>query len=269
MNNLTKFSGLPIAFKYARLIFSNEVGKVVPEKRTPKEIRPYLRNSNAQIKSRASYLMYRGVALKSDDKLFKQTNLRYDITVIYPKRLGSELAKTIGHYHPLKPRTGISYPEIYEVLSGSAYFLFQEIKGDQAPKLYLVLARLGEKVVVPPGYGHITINAGKAPLIIANIYAVNVPPSNYEFFRAHQGAAYYILKPLAQKKAVQKNNHYKAFGKLNLARPKEIRKLNINFKTPLYALFREAPNNFKFLTHPEKFKSLFNPKNLFQLTGRL
>ncbi len=259
-----------MAFKYDKLIFSDRLKKVIPQKRTLKEIRPYLSNSNAQIKSGPVYLMYRGVAFKNDVQLFKQTNLRYDITVIYSKKLESELTKTIGHYHPLKPKTGISYPEIYEVLSGYAYFLFQLIeKGNRARKLYLVLARPGEKVIVPPGYGHITINAGKTPLIIANIYASNVPASNYEFFRVHQGAAYYILKPLTRKNAVRKNNHYGTLGQLNLARPKEIGKLNIDFKTPLYALFRKNPDNFKFLTQPEKFKTLFNPRILFQITGRL
>ena len=46
------------------------------------------------------YLMDRALHRSSDDVLLKQSNLRYDVTVIRPDLLGREFMKTAGHYHP-------------------------------------------------------------------------------------------------------------------------------------------------------------------------
>ena len=42
--------------------------------------------------------------------------------------LGSEYVKTVGHYHPPVPGTDVSYPEIYQVLDGSATYLLQKVE---------------------------------------------------------------------------------------------------------------------------------------------
>ena len=42
--------------------------------------------------------------------------------------LGLEYTKTVGHYHPQIPGTDISYPEIYQVLEGSATYLLQKVE---------------------------------------------------------------------------------------------------------------------------------------------
>ncbi|MCX6729925.1 MAG: glucose-6-phosphate isomerase, partial [Candidatus Portnoybacteria bacterium] len=72
------------------------------------------------------YYMYRDLAENENDfmKIIKN-ELRYDITILKPQKLGKEFSKTLGHDHPIVPGTSITYPELYEVLEGKAIFILQ------------------------------------------------------------------------------------------------------------------------------------------------
>ena len=59
------------------------------------------------------YHMYRGLKRNGD--------LRYDITIIFAKRLGQEFNRTKGN------RNSKNYQELYTVLDGKAIFLMQKI----------------------------------------------------------------------------------------------------------------------------------------------
>ena len=48
--------------------------------------------------------------------------LRYDVTVIRPGQIGREYENS-RPYHPYKPNTEFTYPEVYEVLAGKAHYL--------------------------------------------------------------------------------------------------------------------------------------------------
>jgi glucose-6-phosphate isomerase len=286
MIDLAKISGLPLQFKDNKLSFGKGVVSRPVSTRQVDEVRDYLKNPRAKFNLATVYLVYRGVCLERDQKLFKDNNLRYDITVIFPGFLDEEFPKTAGHHHPLKSGTDTAYPEIYEVLSGTAYFLFQQIsvpvqviageptfakvmadedeKNDDAPENYLIIAKAGEKVIVPPGFGHIMINPANEPLIVADIFADNIEPI-YEYLKKHRGGAYYILKTEAQKLKTEKNNNYKKIGELKIGEPKEIPKLNIDFKKPLYLIAKENPKTLEFLTSPERFQDILIPTKLFKL----
>jgi len=263
--DLAKISGLKLSFKDGKLSFGKGVVSSPVSSRKADEVRDYLKDKDAAIGLADVYLMYRGVSYKEDEKLFKNNHLRYDITVIFPGFLGEEFPKTVGHHHPLKTGTSVRYPEIYEVLSGAAYFLFQRIEEgkDEAPENYLIKAKAGEKVVVPPGFGHITINPASEPLIVADIFADNVD-SIYEYLKDHRGGAYYILKTENQKLKTEKNPNYKKVTELKISTPQEVPELYINFKKPLYLIFKDNPQNLEFLISPEKYKDLLNPAKLFK-----
>ena len=71
------------------------------------------------------YYMYRDLwKTHGDHTWLERHHLRYDITVIPPGILNGEYTKTKGHYHPDNP-AGMTYPEVYEVLAGSANYLLQ------------------------------------------------------------------------------------------------------------------------------------------------
>ena len=115
------------------------------------------------------YYMYRELSMgKKDALLIKEHGLRYDITVIPPRMLGCEFVKTEGHYHPLVPGTQITFPEIYEVLGGEVHYILQKPAGEGIEDVILIKAGAGDKVIIPPGYGHLTINASNKILKMAN-----------------------------------------------------------------------------------------------------
>ena len=111
------------------------------------------------------YYMYRGLRESKDEFDIRKNKLRYDVTIIRPERLGNELMKTAGHYHPG------DYGELYEVLYGAAWCLLQKKNTKNSriiEDVILVKAGPGDKIVIPPGYGHILINTGKTHLVVSN-----------------------------------------------------------------------------------------------------
>ncbi len=257
MIDLSKTSGLPISFENDNLILRDEVVSLPVQARKIEEVRDYLQNKGAPTDLKDVYLMYRDVHFKKDEEIFRDNHLRYDITVIFPGLIGNEFAKTIGHYHPVKLGTDMAYPEIYEVLFGTGYFLFQ-----RGIEIYLIKAEQGQKVIVPPGFGHIIINQNSTHLVVANVFADNVN-SIYDFFKNNHGAGYYIVKSDDGNINFEKNLNYKNTGDLKIGAPLEIQEFNINFNKPLYASFKENPQSFEFLTSPEKYKNILKVDRLF------
>jgi glucose-6-phosphate isomerase len=146
------------------------------------------------------YYMHRAVA--------RSGWLRYDLTIIPPLMLGTEYNKTAGHYHSLAKR-GLSYPEVYEILHGSATYLLQKKKkgskkaSGELDDVIIIDAIEGDKILMPPNYGHVTINRSPSTLIMANIVADRCV-SDYSEYARLRGAAYYITK-----KGIIKNPNYK------------------------------------------------------------
>ncbi len=132
------------------------------------------------------YHMYRDLAPK-----LKASSIRYDITIIFPKKLGAEFNKTLGHYHPAAA-PGLSYTELYNILEGEAHYLLQKPGPGLIEDALLIRAKKGDAVPMPPNYGHITINPGSGPLVMANLVEANFS-SEYTEYEKHRGGAYYEL----------------------------------------------------------------------------
>ncbi|HDI73671.1 MAG TPA: glucose-6-phosphate isomerase [Candidatus Korarchaeota archaeon] len=117
---------------------------------------------------------------------------RFDVTVIPPWKVGDELAKTKGHYHN-SPLGKPPYPEIYQVHAGEALYILQK-PGEIASKIVdfvVIRATPGDVVVIPPGYGHVTVNVGEETLVMSNVIYRGVK-SNYGPFERLRGAAYHF-----------------------------------------------------------------------------
>jgi glucose-6-phosphate isomerase len=145
--------------------------------------------------------MYRDLARSEADRHWlSRHQLRYDITVIPPWDLCGEHVKTKGHYHPVNT-AGTGYPELYEVVEGTAQFLLQTRTLDD---VVLVVAGTGACVVIPPGYGHISINPSPdTTLVMANLVSTAFE-SEYGEYETLHGAAYYVMSD----GRIIKNPHY-------------------------------------------------------------
>lgn len=198
------------------------------------------------------YYMYRELSLSQKDALnMKEHGLRYDITVIPPQMLGCEYVKTAGHYHPKVPGTEITYPEIYEVLSGEAEYLMQKSENDKIKDVILIKAEPGDKVIIPPGYGHLTINTSNKVLRMANWVAQDFD-SIYLPIEEKGGGAYFILKD-----RIVKNYKYEEVPELRISKPTNFKKMGFDKTKEMYGLVRDL-RKLEFLTQPQEYESLFD-----------
>jgi glucose-6-phosphate isomerase, archaeal len=196
------------------------------------------------------YYMYRDLAKNDKDlEIIKAHHLRYDITVIPPGMLGSEYTKTVGHYHPEVSGTGISYPEIYQVLEGSATYLLQKVEqGEEDIVLDIVVikAEKGDLVMIPPGYGHVTINASEEILKMAN-WVCRDFSSIYEPIKRLSGASYFLLKD-----GFVKNPLYRDVPPIRYFKPLTLYDLGLNSVENMYELIHKI-EKLRFLIYPQEF----------------
>jgi len=197
------------------------------------------------------YYMYRDLSLsRADKEKLLQQDLRYDITVIPPNMLGREYIKTAGHYHPLVPGGSVTYPELYEVLEGEALYLLQNLDLSDVVAVY---AGAGDKVLVPPNYGHITINRSNKTLKMANFVARNFS-SLYDPFREKGGGAYFFTKD-----GWIKNDRCPEAAKLRRVEAPDssgLRKLGLTTSREMYPLLKD-PGLLDYLTKPEEHLDIF------------
>ena len=191
------------------------------------------------------YYMYRDLARSEADRRWLAGHfLRYDITVIPPFDLCGECVKTKGHYHPADP-AGTGYPELYEVLEGEAEFLLQSRTLDD---MVLVSAKKGACVIIPPGYGHVSINPSHdTTLAMANLVSTAFE-SEYGEYETLHGAAYYVMRD----GRIVKNPHY---GDVPVLRRVTVNK-DSPVKSPIYSLVGNRAA-LAFLNEPEKYPALF------------
>lgn len=197
------------------------------------------------------YYMYRDLYLsRADREKLLQQGLRYDITIIPPGMLGKEYMKTAGHYHPLVAGENVTYPELYEVLEGEALYLLQN---QDLSDVVVVYASAGDKVLVPPDYGHVTINRSNNTLKMANFVARDFS-SLYEPYREKGGGASFFTK-----EGWIKNPKCSQAGELRrIEAPDSASLARIGLKKgrEMYPLLRE-PGALEFLTKPGQHMELF------------
>ena len=218
--------------------------KIKPSVRKLVEMAPVLANpkkDSGLSSDSPTYYMYRDVAHFG--------KIRYDVTRILALDLAGERNKTLGHVHPRSPK-GTPWPEVYEVLSGEAHFLLQKVSQLGVEDAVLLSAKKGECLLIPPGYGHVTINAGKRDLVLGNLVSSDFDADYSQFLRL-RGGCYYEM---SDGKLVKNKNYGGDF---------EVRKLSaVDFSSAFgtYAPFKKGlleavkkPEDIEFLRKPEQF----------------
>ena len=219
-------------------------------KRMSFDMRPVLKNPEKAESNYPLYTVYRNLYIIGG-------KIRYDVTLIPSSEIGGEFAKTFGHYHMEK------FPEIYEVLTGHAYFLMQRRGKDpgEITEVYAVEALAGEKAVMLPEFGHLSINVGKEPLIMANW--IGLVEYDYETIKKYKGGCYYILNS-EQNIEFEENQNYKSVPEIVKLRPKEnIPELGVEKNVPIAEL-QKTPEKLDWLINPEKYQELLTIKNLYR-----
>ncbi|MCR3921878.1 MAG: glucose-6-phosphate isomerase [Firmicutes bacterium] len=253
MLDLNKNSGLPItADSEGRLAFGEGVTSITPATRYKKDMLDVLLDPTASGPDEL-YYMYRDVCREQDRELLAKHRLRYDVTVIRPGQVGREYIKTAGHYHPVKEGTDVTYPEVYEVLYGKAHYLLQTEADEDGVDAVLVEATAGDKVLIPPGYGHITINPGPSVLVMSN-WVGSAFSSIYGPIKELAGGAFFELVADGEDEQFMANPRYQPTPRLSTRKVED---------QPEFGLIHGRPMYVEFLKNPEKFAYLVNPEQYF------
>ncbi|HSB47694.1 MAG TPA: glucose-6-phosphate isomerase family protein [Candidatus Bilamarchaeum sp.] len=213
----------------------------------PKSVRTLLQMKRTMLKYREEaanlemYFMFRNV--------FKAEDTRFDITMIPPLEISGECAKTHGHYHP-GSEEGPAYPEVYQVLSGTGVFVLQKKNRSGSVDAMLVHARARDVVLLPPGWGHVSVNSGEDMLVLSNLVYDRFE-SIYDEYDENQGAALYYMK---DGEIIQNTNYI-----INRSENISAKELNERYgfaSEDLLAEFMADPHRFAFLQKPKiLFKS--------------
>ncbi|MBI4059784.1 glucose-6-phosphate isomerase [Candidatus Giovannonibacteria bacterium] len=262
--NLSKRAGLDIALEKGELKLGPNIEAGEKTERTTAALGPVLYVPSGR-EPRVVYEVWRDLAEKEDVNIKNGLKIRYDVTAIFPKKIGQELPKTFGHYHPANG-AGVGYPEVFEVLSGRAWFLIQRPQKNNPKTIeeaYLVEALEGEKVLIPPGFGFISVNPETTALVTAN-WVNSEFENDYEIFENLRGGAYYLLES-ADGTSVEfkKNAYYEKVPEIMKLRVREIPKFGLRRQVPLYQMIKE-PANLEFLTRPEKYLEFLTIEKCFK-----
>lgn len=258
MKDLEAVIGLPISVdpRTGRLTFRGELPAVDPAVRSLADMRDVLMNPDAH-GAAEQYYMYRDVGFAADRERLHNQGVRYDITVIPPGRVGHEFAKTAGHYHPLAPGATVTFPEVYEVVHGTAHYLIQSAAEpyDTVDDVAILEVHAGEKVIIPPGYGHVTINLGSQVLVMTNLVEKDFK-SIYGPYRDRRGAAYYCIQDEDHEAAFLENEHYDEVADPRMLPVEERPEAGLRDGVPLYRAAVADPARFSYLVRPQAHLAL-------------
>lgn len=207
------------------------------------------------------YDFYKAIVRNEDRSAFSDVELRYDSTVILPGTADGEFKKTAGHFHLPIPGKPYSFPELYQVISGTALFILQRVDDYQkelpmtVEDLILAKVHEGESIVIPPDYGHCTVNIGDDTMVFINLVSVN-SQNYYESVKQSHGMSVYIYKTETGYE-LQKNPAYKFSCEPQLVTTVENPKLGIFKDTPIYTEFLKNPALYHYLNSPKDLETEF------------
>jgi len=231
-------------FVFGEKVFQSEV-------RRASDLKPVLAFPEALKEDFDAYYMFRDSFKNDEDaEIIRKAGLRYDYTLIPPNDVGGESIKTYGHYHP-ESGDGLTYPEVYQVLDGRAFFIMQKPSGEKIEDVIVVEAKKWDVVVVPPNYGHVTINPADEDLITSNWVCRNFS-SIYEPYTERRGACYYYING-----EWVRNRNYENTPEIRFAKPENVLEVKGNMYELVHSIER-----LEFLVKPRKHSEVF--KNAFE-----
>ena len=239
----------PLGFSYG-----DEVTGPMPEIRSLDQIRPSLRDPQCQGPEQV-YAIAMDVARMQDRRELQKRMLLFGVVTYAAGTLGEEPIRSQGHVHRISLHSGWSPPELYEIWQGKAIIYMQEYVDDNPGRCFAVLAGPGDKVLVPPGWGHATISASPEEALTFGAWCDREYGFEYDAVRAHKGLAWY---PLVQEKQIvwQHNPRYMP-GRLQVIPPRRYSEFNIT-DAPIYQQFIDDPARFQFISRPDKVAELWH-----------
>lgn len=238
----------PMGFSYG-----DDVTGPMPEIRTLDQIRSSLRDPQCDGPQEV-YAIAMDVARIQDREELQKRMLLFGVVTYVAGQLGEEPIRSQGHVHRISQHSGWSPPELYEIWQGKAIIYMQEYVEDDPGRCFAVIAGPGDKVLVPPGWGHATISASPDEPLTFGAWCDREYGFEYDAVRAHKGLAWY---PLVQESQIVwlHNPHYVP-GRLQVIAPRQYEEFGIT-PAPIYQQFIDDPARFQFISRPDKTAALW------------
>jgi glucose-6-phosphate isomerase len=116
---------------------------------------------------------------------FREHMLLFGVVTYAAGRLGTEPVRSQGHVHRISSHSGWSPPEIYEIWSGTACILMQELAADDPGRCFAIYAKPGEIVLASASWAHATMSVDPTmPLTPVRSATVNMVSSLRRFASA-------------------------------------------------------------------------------------
>lgn len=259
-----KYFGIPVSINDKDILdYNRDAVKCDDYKRKYAEAMNSLLYSSEQLVEHEPYYdFYKAICRKEDDQLFSKKNLRFDATVILPGKTGNEYKKTAGHFHKNIVDEKHSYPELYQVVYGKALFIMQKVKSYdgklpmEVEDLMLAEVKAGETIVVPPDYGHATVNIGETPMVFINLVSID-SNNHYDSVAASEGMSVFILDNGSKGYIAVKNKKYRLSMEPKIVLPSDCPQLSIIQGQPAYNAYIAQPEKFTYLDKPLQYMPYF------------
>ncbi|HHT0101357.1 TPA: glucose-6-phosphate isomerase family protein [Raoultella planticola] len=238
----------PLGFSYG-----NDVTGPMPEIRRLDQIRASLRDPHCEGPEEV-YAIAMDVARMQDREELKKRMLLFGVVTYAAGRLGEEPIRSQGHVHRISQHSGWSPPELYEIWQGKAIIYMQEYVEDDPGRCFAVIAGPGEKVLVPPGWGHATISASQDEPLTFGAWCDREYGFEYDAVRARKGLAWYPL--LQDEQIIWLHNSHYIPGRLQAITPRQYTEFGIT-SAPVYQQFIDDSARFQFISRPDKTAELW------------
>ena len=177
-----------------------------------------------------------------------EQNILFGVCAYAAGLVGDEPVRSQGHVHGVSASCGPSRAELYEFWHGTGIAYMQEFAADDPGRGFAVRADAGQKVLVPPGWAHLTVNADVTTPMAFGAWCVRDYGFDYGKVRKRQGLAFY---PTVQDGAIAwvPNPAYRP-ARLVEKPPADLRAFGID-ERPIYLQWRERPADFDFIPRPD------------------
>lgn len=221
-----------------------------PEFRSLDAIRKSLRDPNCNGPDPVYGIMM-DIGLQADRSILSDRMLLFGAVVYAAGTLGSEPVRSQGHIHAIAPHSGWSPPEIFEIWNGSAIVYAQQYAEDDPGCCVAVHAKVGEQVVVPPGWAHCVINADPTRRMSFGAWCDRQYGFEYSGVRRHHGLAWFPVVTQAHDIRWEPNPFYSP-SVLEQYSARAYPELGLDASRSLYRQFVENPDSVMFVAEPDR-----------------
>jgi len=218
--DLKPVSGLPISYENDQIVtkdMSFKEKKVV----TIDTIRPQLLNKELDCPD-IFYIKYK---MLDQNDIYREKGVRINVYTMKPNLAGIEFVKT-------KVTRSRNYTRIIEILYGGAIVLLQRYRTPKDNKIYKLVAKKGQKIIVPSGYDLVIVNTRQNSTLIFAEFSCTKAISRV-VLDDNSGMAYYVIRKNAKQEVVR-NPNYKIVNEPDkVDMEKLIQSLGMTPKTPV------------------------------------